>query len=109
MFELLLPELIQWLQKKLQHFKSVCVCTRLKEWVKITSDPEVLQAKKGLTLDFLEELSINKVGMNSGQNSPQIMSEVNKLLKKGIVINTTHEEGDFISPIFLRSNPDETN
>ena len=64
---------------------------------------------KEFALGFLEEPSINKVGMKNGQNSPQIMSEVNKLLKKGIVINTAHEEGEFISPIFLRSKPDGTN
>ena len=70
---------------------------------------------QGLTLDFLEEPSIDKVGINnkvgrkSGQNSPQIMLEVNKLLKNGIVINPAHEEGKFISPTFLRSKPDGTN
>ena len=64
---------------------------------------------KGLALDFLEELSINKVGIKSGQKSSQIVSEVNKLLKKGIVINTAHQEGESISPIFLSSKPDVTN
>ena len=64
---------------------------------------------KGLTLEFLEGPSIKKVGMKSVQISPQIVSEVNKLLKKSIVINTTHEKGEFISPIFLRSKPDGTN
>ena len=37
------------------------------------------------------------------------MSEVNKLLKKAIVINTAHEEGEFIPPIFLRWETDGTN
>ena len=81
MFEQLQPELKQWLQKKLQHFKGGCISTRLKEGVKITSDPEILQTVKGLTFYFLEEPSINKIGIKSAQNSPQIMSEVNKLLK----------------------------
>ena len=47
--------------------------------------------------------------MKSDQNSIQIMSEVNKLLKKDIVIYTAHEETEFISPIFLRSKTDGTN
>ena len=64
---------------------------------------------KGLTLHFLEGPSIKKVGMKSVQISPQIVSEVNMLLKKSIVINTTDEEGEFISPIFLRSKSDGTN
>ena len=37
------------------------------------------------------------------------MSEVNKLLKKAIVINTAREEGEFIPPIFLRWETDGTN
>ena len=81
----------------------------MKEWAKITSNPEILQTVKGLTLDFLEKPSIKKVGMKSDQNSIQIMSEVNKLLKKGIVIYTAHEETVFIPPIFLRSKTDGTN
>ena len=100
MFEQLLPELKQWLQKKLQHFKDGCISTRLEKWAIIKSDPEILQTVEGLKLDFSEVPSINKVGMKGGQNFPQIMSEANKPLKKGIVINTAHEEGELISPIF---------
>ena len=60
----------QWLQKKLQNFKSGCISIKLNQWAKITSDPNILQTVKRLTLDFLEEPSINKFGMKSGQNSP---------------------------------------
>ena len=82
---------------------------------KIPISPEILQTANGLTLNFLEELSLNKVeinnevGMKSGQNYQQIMLKVNKLLKKDIVINTAHEEGEFISSMFLRSKLDGTN
>ena len=38
-----------------------------------------------------------------------MMSEVIKLLNKGIVTNTGHNEGEVTSPIFLRSKPDWTN
>ena len=82
---------------------------------KIPISPEILQTVNGLTVNFLEELSLNKVeinnevGMKSGQNYQQIMLKVNKLLKKDIVINTAHEEGEFISSMFLRSKLDGTN
>ena len=59
--------------------------------------------------ESLEEPSTNKVGMKNNQNSPQIMSEVNKFIKKAIKINATHDEGEFISSIFLRSKPDGNN
>ena len=82
---------------------------------KIPISPEILQTANGLTLNFLEELSLNKVEINnevemkSGQNYQEIMLKVNKLLKKGIVINTAHEEGEFIPSMFLRSELDGTN
>ena len=101
MFEQFLPELKHWVQQKLQNSKNGCNSTKLHEWSKIKSDPEILQTKKGLALEFLEEPSVNKVGMMSEPNSPQIMSEVNKLLKKYIGINTAHEEGEFIFPTSL--------
>ena len=47
---------------------------------------------KELRFEFLKGSSIDKVGIKSGQNYLQILSKVNKLLKKGIVI-------------FLKSNP----
>ena len=47
--------------------------------------------------------------MKSGQNSPQIMLEVNKILKQDIVINTAHKEGELISFIFFKSKHDGTN
>ena len=71
--------------------------------------PRKFANSEEMALDFLEEPSINKVGMKSDQNSPQIMSEVNKSLKKGIVTSTAHEEEEFISLIFFRSKPDGTN
>ena len=45
----------------------------------------------------------------SGQHSPQLISEVNKLLNKGIVINTVHQGRKLISSIFLRSKPNGIN
>ena len=91
MFEQLLPELTQWLQQKLENFKDGCISIKIKEWTKVTPDPEILLTVKKLTLEFLKEPSINnvrtnnKVGMKSGQNSPHIMLEVKKLLKRALL------------------------
>lgn len=63
----------------------------------------------GLTLEFLEESSVNKAGMKTSESSPHILSDVNKLLKKGIMVNTAHEEGELISHIFLRPKSDGNN
>ena len=104
MFEQFLPELKQWSQLKLQNLKGSCIPNKLKEREIITTDPEILQIVKGLTLEFLQESSINKVA-KSFTNS--VRSK--QTYKKGIVINTAQKEGEFISPIFLRSTPDGAN
>ena len=37
-----------------------------------------------------------------------VRSELDKLLKKGVIETCTHEPGEFISPIFLREKKDGT-
>ena len=102
-----MPELKTWLQKKIETFKGGCISDKINEWKKLTSDLEILQTVQGLTLDFLEEEPPDTMQqVKSGQNSPQIMEEVKKLLNKGVVVRTVHETGEFISPIFLRTKPD---
>ena len=76
---------------------------------KIHIRPRNFANSEGIGTWIFRKLSINKVGMKSDQNFRQIMSEVKKLINKGIVINIAHEEGELISPIFLRSKPDWTN
>ena len=102
MFEQFLPELKQWSQLKLQNLKGSCIPNKLKEREIITTDSEILQTVKGLTLEFLQESSINNVAKSFTNRSKQTY-------KKGIVINTAQKEGEFISPIFLRSTPDGAN
>ena len=36
------------------------------------------------------------------------MIEINKLIGKGVIEYIEHEKGDFISPMFFGSKPDET-
>ena len=71
---------------------------------KIISNPDILQTVKRLTLETLEESSIDKVSKFSTNN---VRSK--QTYKKSIMINTAQEGKEFISPIFLRSTPDWTN
>ena len=54
-------------------FNGGCISTKVHEWAKTISNSEILQTVKGLTYEVLEEPSINKAEMKSGQNSPQTM------------------------------------
>ena len=47
-------------------------------------------------------------GFEIPKNQPLIQEDVNKLLKIGVVAECEHEPVEYISPIFLRKNTDET-
>ena len=44
----------------------------------------------------------------NGQASQIVMTEINKLVGKGVIEYTEHEKGEFISPIFFFSKSDGT-
>ena len=79
-------------------------------WSNITSDHTILEAVKGMKIDFTE-IPIN--GMSSTRptrfNSSEceiIEREIQKLLKKNFISPCPHEEGEVISNIFLRPKKD---
>ena len=69
----------------------------------ITSDPEVLQTVKGMRLEFEVSPLHYPVGYKIPAGHKSLLKvEVKKLLKKRAVVSCEHEQGEFISPIFLR-------
>lgn len=54
--------------------------------------PHQLHAPKPNTFTTLEKVFVEK--------------EIKKLLGKGVIVKSTHEPKEFISPIFLRPKPD---
>ena len=67
-----------------------------------------MKTVEGLTLDFEQEPPSQNTKVVSGQASQKVMVEINKLVGKGVIEYTEHEEGEFISPTFFRSNSDGT-
>ena len=97
-----------FLHNKLQSFEAGGTHNCIEEWSKITSDPEILESVSGLRVDFNDISSVE-------HKSPHILStkqigianqEIAKLLSKKVIINSEHEKGEFISPIFLRDKKD---
>ena len=90
---------------RLAHF----VC----EWVKLTSDPEILELVNGVKVEFD---SRPDVGMLSFPPQPRlheheiaaIDDEVQKLYLKKVITKCEPEEGQFISPVFTRPKKDGT-
>ena len=75
----------------------------------ITSDREVLQTVQGMKLEFEETpLQGQCSGFAIPENQPLIQEVVNKLLKKGVVVECEHEPAEYISPIFFKVKTDRT-
>ena len=78
-----------------------------------TFDFEVLSTVKGLPIIFeqapTELLNQSSFEQRFSDTETEIIEkEISKLLKKGVIMETTHEEGEIISPIFLIPKPDGT-
>ena len=83
---------------RLQHFFSA--------WEAITSDKYILQAVKGYKIEFLHNVGLSQTHLSweisfNAQECDIVDQEIVKLLSKGVVIESQHENGEFISNIFL--------
>ena len=77
-------------------------------WLKITSDKTILNMVKGCIIDFESpptqtyqpdcKFSVEEHGIVRG--------EIIKLLDKQVIVPSTHEKDEFVSPIFLRPKKD---
>ena len=96
---------------KADSFQAGNIKNFLENWKRITSDKYILDiVKHGLKLEFLSEAPHKEpfqVTYNSKKNN-FISQEINKLLKKKVIVQTTAEKGDFFSSVFLRVKKDES-
>ena len=75
-------------------------------WKDITTDYEIIQTITGLRIPTpLLPLARPQYPLNR-QHSVEIDLQIAELLKKGVVVETQHENGEFISPIFLTAKND---
>ena len=93
-----------YLKEKEKYFVGGTLKNHLNEWEKITSDAAILKTVTGLDLDCEELFFQNKLKYsNQCSKYMDIMDkEIKILLGKKVITTTTQEEGEFISPIFLR-------
>ena len=76
-------------------------------WEDISDDPEVLDWVEHCHLEFIDgvppvqETDYKIIQFNDAE-SAIIDSEIAKLLNKGVIVESTHSQGKFVSSIFLR-------
>ena len=81
----------------------------LSEWLKLTTDPEILDMVKHCHIEFIDEPCLFSINGQRKFNSSQtsiITEEVEKLLDLGVLSLSVHENGQCISPIFVTPKPD---
>ena len=76
----------------------------------IMNDPTIIQFMKGVFLEFSKNCEPTQISARpSIFNSKEqliVHEENNRLLQKGVIKESHNEHEEFISPIFLRPNPD---
>ena len=76
-------------------------------WKDITDDPEVLDWVEHCHLEFIDDAppaqeTDYKIIQFNDAESAIIDYEIVKLLNKGVIVESTHSQGEFVSSIFLR-------
>ncbi|CAB3979216.1 Hypothetical predicted protein [Paramuricea clavata] len=80
------------------------------QWEGLTSDKSILQTVKGEVIEFIGDpptCSIYPTNSISKDHEIKIDEEISKLLAKNVIVKTSHEPGEFISPIFSVPKKDD--
>ncbi len=98
--------------------QSTFVAGRLKHflpvWQELTCDHTILQWVTGVKIEFINNNSPTCENIYPQQRSTYsadamvVRTELQKLLNKGVIMPSAHEEGEIISPIFVRPKKDGT-
>ena len=80
------------------------------EWVKLTNDTHVLETVKGCRIDLVQtpyQSLLPKPLSVSDQEAKIIDSEIETMIQKQVIVPSEHEEGEFVSGIFLRPKKEQ--
>ena len=91
-------------------FRAGQLTSAVHSWYEITNDPMIIQFVKGVFLEFTKNCELTQISARpSIFNSKEqliVHEEINRLLQKGVIKESHNEHVEFISPIFLRPQPD---
>lgn len=94
---------------KVENFKAGSIASHLTHWKQITADPWILDTVKGLKISFVNEVTQRfepRPFRFDDEERNAIDIQLQKFLKKEIIVPTTWEQGQFVSNIFSRPKPD---
>ena len=91
-------------------FKAGRIHSFINEWEAITSDPNILAIVRGCKIEFKGappyQLKTPKPLKVTCQEIEFIDMEINRLLDKGVIVPSQHEEGEYLSSIFVTPKKD---
>ncbi len=104
-------DLTRYWEHKLVSLRAGKIKFHFPAWSELTSDKEVLDTVTGLPIylddDFDCSSTCRQFQYPLGlEEHDFVEQEISRLLKLGAIVPTTHEEGEFISPIFVRPKDD---
>ena len=76
----------------------------VRQWRKLTSDPNILSIISVDSVEFVDDPRIQhkaRFSQFSDEDINLIKDEIDKLLTKGMIKETCHEENKFVSPISI--------
>ena len=108
-FTSFIPQLIAYFTNQVDCFQAGRLNKFIEVWKGLTSDTEVLNIVMGHSIEFTTSL-IQRFALQekifSYEDSMIVESEIERLLKKGVIEVIQPEPGEFISPIFLIQKSD---
>jgi hypothetical protein len=99
----------QYFTHRVEHFQAGQISSNFTQWQALTSDSEILSIVKGLKIEFStrpQQHLPNWPTHFSPEERIIIHAEIIKLLAKGVIQVSTHEQGEYISPIFVSEKKD---
>ena len=104
--------MLQFLEHKARCFKAGGLREYYNQWQALTSDPEILQMILGQPIEFARTPYQRVVPREKKtldlDEQHVIDTEIDKLLAKGAITPSSHEEGEYISPFFTRAKNDSS-
>ena len=103
--------LVPYLEKRVKNFKGGQLRFHVKQWEQLTSDPEILHIVSGDSLDFVSDPPVSHGGtlIKLTDNDKVLLAlEIQSLLDRDIIVPSTHERIEYVSPIFPVYNSDNS-
>lgn len=91
------------------NFKAGQLANHIDKWTEITSDQSILDSVSGYHIDFIstpEQHQAPRQSQMSTNEASALKLEIEKLISKGVLVETQHASGEFVSPIFTRPKKD---